>query len=172
VALTVGQRAAWVVDRLEIRPSDRLLEIGCGNGTVLDLVARRLRGGHVTGVDRYSVAIRLATARNAAHVAAGRVTLLQSEMSDLELGRSRFDTIFGVNVSAFWTAPERAALPLLRRHLRARGRLMVFVHTATEQRTAHVADAIGDVLKANDFTPEIEHERHATAACVVARPAE
>ncbi len=52
MAGAIAPRIARAVDFLDPRSGERILEIGCGHGVAVDLVARRLEGGCVTGLDR------------------------------------------------------------------------------------------------------------------------
>ncbi len=51
-----GKFQVWdeVLDGLQLRGDERVLDMGCGRGAVLTAVARRLRSGRVTGLDLWS----------------------------------------------------------------------------------------------------------------------
>ena len=101
-------RLERIVDRLDIRPRDRVLEIGCGHGVAATLVCRRLDGGRLTAIDRSSKMIEAATRRNAKYVEAGTAEFLVARLEALDLGARRFEKIFAVRVGLFHREPERA----------------------------------------------------------------
>lgn len=102
------ERLRSVVEQLDIRPDDRVLEIGCGHGVAATLVCELLESGHLTAVDRSAKMIEAAQRRNAAFVEAGRAEFLVAALEELELGQRRFDKIFAVRVGLFHREPERA----------------------------------------------------------------
>ena len=104
----MSDRLRRLVDRLQLRPDDRVLEIGCGHGVAATLVCERLDGGRLTAIDRSPKMIEAAARRNAAHVDAGRAEFLVASIEDADLGERRFDTIFAVRVGLFHREPERA----------------------------------------------------------------
>jgi ubiquinone/menaquinone biosynthesis C-methylase UbiE len=104
----VSDRLRAVVDRLEIRPADRVLEIGCGHGVAATLVCERLAGGRLTGVDRSATMIAAASRRNARFVEAGVAEFLVGSLEELDLGDRRYDKVFAVRVGLFHREPERA----------------------------------------------------------------
>jgi ubiquinone/menaquinone biosynthesis C-methylase UbiE len=104
----VSERLRAIVEQLDIRPDDRVLEIGCGHGVAATFVCGRLRGGRLTAVDRSAKMIEAAARRNAEYVKAGTAEFLVARLEDLELGDRRFDKIFAVRVRLFHTEPERA----------------------------------------------------------------
>ena len=121
----MSERLRSVVEKLNIRPNERVLEIGCGHGVAATLVCERLEEGHLTAVDRSAKMIQAATRRNAAYVKAGRVDFLVASLEDLDLGDRRFDKIFAVRVGLFHRDPERARR-LVERWLAPGGEVFTF----------------------------------------------
>jgi ubiquinone/menaquinone biosynthesis C-methylase UbiE len=104
----VSERLRQVVERLGIRPGDRVLEIGCGHGVAATFVCERLDGGRLTAIDRSPKMIAAAARRNAEYVEAGRAEFLVMRLEELDLGERRFDKVFAVRVGLFHREPERA----------------------------------------------------------------
>ena len=104
----MSERLRSIVEQLNIRPDDRVLEIGCGHGVAATFVCQRLEGGQLTAVDLSPKMIEAATRRNAEYVAAGKAEFLVATLEELDLGDRRFDKIFAVRVGLFHRDPERA----------------------------------------------------------------
>jgi SAM-dependent methyltransferase len=120
------QRNRWVVSLLNVQPTDRVLEIGFGPGLAIAELSRRVGdAGHVYGIDHSDVMLRQATRRNAAAIAAGRVSLSRVSVEQLppSLG-GPFDAILTVNSLGFWAAPTER-LDELRRRLRPGGHIAI-----------------------------------------------
>ena len=130
-----SERFVWAVDTLEVRPTDRLLEVGCGHGVAVSLVCERLTTGTITAIDRSPKMIEMATRRNREHVDAGRAVLEAVALEDADLGDRRFEKVFAFNVAPFWQQPE-AALGAVREHLARDGAVYLFWdarHSAPER---------------------------------------
>jgi ubiquinone/menaquinone biosynthesis C-methylase UbiE len=122
----MSERLRTVVEQLDIRPDDRVLEIGCGHGVAATLVCERLDGGHLTAVDRSAKMIQAAKRRNAAYVEAGTAEFLVADLEDLDPGDRRYDKIFAVRVGLFDREPERAR-GIVERWLAPGGAVLVFL---------------------------------------------
>ncbi len=118
-------RLRTIVEQLDIRPDERVLEIGCGHGVAVTLVCERLEAGRLTAVDRSPTMVEAAARRNATYVEAGTAEFLVAALEDLELGDRRFDTIFAVRVGLFAREPARARA-LVEPWLAPRGRIASF----------------------------------------------
>jgi ubiquinone/menaquinone biosynthesis C-methylase UbiE len=104
----MSDRLLSIVERLDVRPDDRVLEIGSGHGVGATFVCERLEVGRLTAVDRSPKMIAAASRRNAAFVEAGVAEFLVGALEELDLGERRFDKIFAVRVGLFHREPERA----------------------------------------------------------------
>ena len=168
-----SERFVWAVDTLDVRPDDRLLEVGCGHGVAVSLVCERLTTGTVTAIDRSPKMIEMATRRNREHVEAGRATFKVVALEDANLGEERFDKVFAFNVAPFWLQPERA-LSGVRDHLDPDGAVYIF----WDARHSHSDGARGlgndlaDRLRVGGFHIDdvlVKELRPVPAVCVVGR---
>ncbi|MGN9809506.1 class I SAM-dependent methyltransferase [Micromonospora sp. BQ11] len=149
-------RNRWVVSLLDVRPTDRVLEIGFGPGLAVAELARRIGpSGHVYGIDHSEVMLRQATRRNAAAIRAGRVTLLQAPAEKLPPAvDGPFDVILAVNSIGFWTTPVER-LEDLRRRLTPGGRMAIASqprHPGATRDPTLVGREKGELLRAAGFT--------------------
>jgi SAM-dependent methyltransferase len=138
-----AQRLVWAVDLLDVRPTDRVLEVGCGHGVAVSLVCERLdgdRGGRITAVDRSGKMIAMATRRNARYVA-GTARFVIGELVSADLGDEVYDKAFAVHVAALERSPS-PELDVVRSRLVPGGRLVLVDHPPR----AGDVDAIGHRL--------------------------
>jgi len=161
------ERVRWAVERLDVQPSDEILEIGCGPGQAAWLVCEHLRDGHLTAIDRSAVAIERASRRNAEHVAAGRVRFLRVALADLDADPARYDKAFAVNVNAFWTGPARAELEVLDRVIRPGGAVHLVYEAPPGGQERDVAGAVDEALARHGFAVEVA--RGAGVLCITGR---
>jgi SAM-dependent methyltransferase len=136
---------------LDPRPGLRLLEVGCGAGVAAALVCARLGDGHLLAADRSAVAVRRTAERNAAHVAAGRLTVRQAALADLDLPDGGIDAAFTVNVNLFWTGRCDREVAVLARALRPGGRLHVCYGGDGPTGPRRITDAVAAALEAGGF---------------------
>jgi SAM-dependent methyltransferase len=150
------QRNTWAVSLLDVKPTDRVLEIGFGPGVAIAELGRRIGpSGHVYGVDHSDVMVQHATRRNAAAIRAGRVTLARASVEELPPTLDGpFDAIFAVNSIGFWAAPVQR-LEELRRRLAPGGRIAIVTQPRSPRGTKDpslVARENADLLGAAGFT--------------------
>ena len=130
----MSERLRKVVEKLDVRPDDRILEIGCGHGVAATLVCERLEGGHLTAIDRSAKMIEAATRRNASHIKAGKAEFIACDLEGFDPEDRRFDKVFAVRVGLFHREPERAR-SIAERWLAPGGELFVFFDEPTNRKS-------------------------------------
>jgi len=168
----IAERLVWAVGILDVKPAERLLEIGCGHGVAVTLVCDRLRGGHITAIDRSAKLIALAEKRNRAYIAAGTAAFAASTLAEANFGDERFTKIFASNVGLFRTARD-AELAVIKRHLSADGALYLFHQDPWVPETPTLTQTLRQFLDRNGFTIErvLRQEMEPLAVnCVIASP--
>ncbi len=147
-----AERLVWAVDVLGVEPTDRLLEIGCGHGVAVSLVCEKLNGGTITAIDRSQKMIETARKRNADHVASGVASLQTASLDQADLGNTRFDKIFTINVGVFLRGRPTRELTILRNHLAPKGRLYLFHEPPPGSTAPPIAGPLPAVLESGGFT--------------------
>ena len=117
---------AWVLDLLEINPSDSVLEVGSGPGVGLKLAAARAYQGRVVGVDRSETMLKMALRRNRALIEAGRIELHFGSADKLPFDKETFKKALTINSHHIWPDPV-AGLSEIRRTLRTGGRIAIAI---------------------------------------------
>jgi SAM-dependent methyltransferase len=120
----------WTRDLLAIRADDAVLEVGCGAGRGLRLVAEQAVRGCVVGLDLSATMLAAAARRNRGAVRSGRLALLRGDLQALPLAERRFDKIFSIHTFYFWPEPL-ATVDNLLRLLAPGGLLVVTLATGT-----------------------------------------
>jgi SAM-dependent methyltransferase len=141
----VPSRVLWALSVVDPAPDERLVELGCGPGVAAALVCERLAGGHLVAVDRSATAVARTAARNAAHVEAGRLSVVRAEVAELALPVGSVAKVFSVNVNLFWTRAADRELAVLRDVLQPGGSLFVLYGngpTGEDRVTGTIADAM------------------------------
>jgi SAM-dependent methyltransferase len=122
------QRFIWASSIINAKKNDRLLEIGCGAGILVELLAAGLSGGMITAVDQSKPMIILAQKRNNANVDSGKVKLLHQSFHKATFEQNAFDKVLGFNVN-FFRNDAVHEIPLIHACLNPRGKLFVFYQT-------------------------------------------
>ena len=165
-------RNRWAVRLLDIQPTDRVIELGCGPGVALAALAARAIRGMVVGVDHSQVMIRQARRRNRVAVRAGRVRLIHLPVESLSISDGPFNAALAVNTVGMWPDPP-ARLRELARLLRPGGRIALVSQPRCPGATAATSAAAANELAGLLTEAGYEHLRteildlNPPAACVL-----
>ncbi|MFI6478862.1 class I SAM-dependent methyltransferase [Nonomuraea sp. NPDC050663] len=116
--MAVPRRLEWAVELLDVRPDDRILEIGPGGGVAAELICGRLDGGSYTGIDRSATQIE--RARRRVPGARWEAAAIEDYRCD-----ERFTKVLAVNVNLFWTRSPAHELELIAGLLEPGGELLL-----------------------------------------------
>jgi len=165
-------RNRWAVQLLDVQPTDRVIELGCGPGVAIAALATRAVRGLVVGVDHSQVMIGQAGRRNSAAIRAGRVRLIHTPVESMPVSDGPFNAALAVNTVGMWPDPT-ARLRELARLMRPGGRVALVSQPrcpgATAATSAAAANELAELLTEAGF----EHLRtemldlDPPAACVL-----
>jgi SAM-dependent methyltransferase len=145
-----GKFVVWagLLDRLQLRGDERVLDLGCGRGAVLLLAAQRLTTGRAVGVDlwrradQWGNAVEAARRNALAEGVADRVELHTADMTALPFGADSFDLVVS-NVAIHnvnGRAGREMAIEEAVRVLRPGGRLLIADLWATRLYSKHLLE--------------------------------
>lgn len=117
---------AWKA--LDLRDGLHVLEIGFGNGLFFNDLIRQAQGLKVQGLDFSKEMTEQASARNAALISSGALSLHHGASDHMPFGDEAFDRVFCINVIYFWDDPA-AHLREVRRVLKPGGTFTAVLRT-------------------------------------------
>ncbi len=163
----------WTLRLLDVKPNDRILEVGYGPGIAIQLLSQVISGGFIVGIDHSEVMLRQATKRNSAAMRDGRVALQLGSASSPLAFNELFDKIFTINSIHFWHEPVDC-LRALHGLLKPGGLIVVTIQPSTRNVTDATTKIIGDEIAANLATAgfsrcrlELRHARPVAVACAI-----
>ena len=92
----------WVLSLLNLRPADRVLELGFGTGKTLKKVSKIVTTGRIYGVDSSETMYAAASRLLDKEISSGIVTLYKGDAEYLPDIRASITKIFAVHVVYFW----------------------------------------------------------------------
>jgi ubiquinone/menaquinone biosynthesis C-methylase UbiE len=133
--------ATEIIQMLDIRPDDKLLEVGFGPGVAIQLLLDRVPAGSVAGIDYSQEMVRQAAARNAAALRNRRVDLRYGSVERLPFADEAFDKALAINSMQAWP-DARAGLREIQRVLKRGGSVALGFTVNSGQRKEAVAESL------------------------------
>jgi arsenite methyltransferase len=149
---------AFALQQLDMRPSDRVLEIGFGGGATLPVLIKG--AAFVAGVDRSHDAVESAKARFSKQVMDGQAEFVEGTVEAIPFAAGTFDKVFTVNTVYFWRSLD-AGFTEIHRVLSPGGRVVIgFLPKESMDRmnfpadifTSRAPDDVLSSLAANGFS--------------------
>ena len=93
------------IQLLEIKPSDRVLEIGFGGGSALEEVAGLLQNGLVCGIEISDAMLKRARKTFDNPINQGKMELREGNSAKIPYEAGFFDKVYAINCIYFWPDP-------------------------------------------------------------------
>ena len=152
-----GKHAVWaeLLDQLELRGDERVLDVGCGRGAVLLLAAARVPRGRAVGIDLWSAHdqsgnAEAVTRRNAElEGVSDRVELVTGDMRELPLPDGSFDVVVSSLAIHNLSDPRDRvrALDEIVRVLKPGGRVVIADFRFTDDYQRHLQERLGGEVR-------------------------
>lgn len=166
-----NERFNWAVSVLDVAPSDTVLEIGCGVGFAVSLIAPLLEQGTITAIDKSDAMVSKAMERNRAFVKAKKAQVLKRALLSLKLEPQGYNKIFAFNVNVFWTTSAAKELGIIRQHLTRKGTLYLFYQPPSAGGMKRISETVSQNLAQEQFKVKdilFEESPAITSCCIVA----
>jgi ubiquinone/menaquinone biosynthesis C-methylase UbiE len=96
------QMTDWGLSHLSIGKQDIILDVGCGGGGTIHILARKVVNGKVYGIDFSFESVNVSLKTNKHFTQIGRVEIQQSSVSSLPFFENKFDLVTAVNTHNYW----------------------------------------------------------------------
>ena len=98
--------ADWGLAHLPELSASAAVDLGCGGGRNAGELLKKYPTAHVTAIDYSALCVEKAAQYNRAMIAAGRCTVRQGDISDLQLPEAAFDLATAFETVYFWPGLE------------------------------------------------------------------
>jgi ubiquinone/menaquinone biosynthesis C-methylase UbiE len=92
----------WGLDHIAIEPDSIALDVGCGGGKVVNLLAARVSNGKVYGIDHSLDMVKLSSKVNKSLIQSGRAEINHGSVSSLPYPDDMFDVVTAFETVEFW----------------------------------------------------------------------
>jgi ubiquinone/menaquinone biosynthesis C-methylase UbiE len=156
----------FAVEQLDIKPTDKTLDIGFGGGVTIEKMLKKIDTGKIYGIEFSEVMVEQAKQKFKPEIESDKVSIKFGDVKQLPFAGNTFDKICTVNTIYFWDEPL-ADLKEIKRVLKSDGKLVVGIRSADKMKELPVTqynfrlyepEAVRDLLIEAGFT-DISIER-------------
>ena len=102
-----AKMADWGMSHLPKMNPSKILEVGCGGGRNAGELAKKYPSAKVTAIDYSEVSVAKATDYNKELISAGRINVMQGDVSNLKLPLDTYDLATAFETIYFWPGLEK-----------------------------------------------------------------
>lgn len=96
----------FVLDSMQLKDHEKILEIGFGNGFFFDSLFSRANDLTIYGIDFSEEMVKEAEENNRENISSGKLKLFGGNSDHLPFPANSFDKVFCINVIYFWEQPD------------------------------------------------------------------
>jgi ubiquinone/menaquinone biosynthesis C-methylase UbiE len=97
-----GKVTQWGLDHITINKKDTILDVGCGGGKTLTVLANKAIEGKIYGIDYSEYSVKTAKKINKKLIDAGRVEIIHAAVDTLPFPDNFFNLVTAVESYYFW----------------------------------------------------------------------
>jgi SAM-dependent methyltransferase len=139
------------VELLELRETDVVLDVGCGGGLALSLMAEKVAKAY--GIDYSDVSVEKAREYNRDAVREGKVVVQQADVLNMPFATETFSLVTAIETVYFWDHVEDCYANIFR-VLKPGGRFAILLHAWRHGNQNVNEPESMDVLRLNLYSPE------------------
>lgn len=159
VLQTIPARIRWAVDLMDVKPSDHVLEIGCGPGAAAELICSRLETGKLFAIDRSESGVDRTKRRCARFVDAGRLTVRQIDLATLRVPVKRLNKVFAFNVNLFWVRDCADEVALLHERVVPGGAVYLYYEANRPEQVPTIVEKASAALRDGGFRVQVAQRK-------------
>lgn len=167
----IPARIRWAVDLVDVRPDDKVLEIGCGPGAAAELICSRLEPGQgrLFAIDRSESGVDRTKRRNADAIKDKRLTVRQIDLATLRVPVKRLTKVFAFNVNLFWVRECVDEVALLHDRLRPGGVVGLFYDAGRAEQVPEIIARAAASLEQGGFRVSALKSQHPPVVGIIGR---
>ena len=165
IGMNIGHEKVWRwgLEHVVVVPDAVILDVGCGGGRAVKILAQAAPNGKVAGIDHSEDVLPLARRVNRRLIEADRVEIRHASVSSLPFTDDVFDLVTAFETYIFWPSPVDA-LREVRRVLKPGGTLLIANEAYPDERFADRNTKWGRLAGIEHLDGPEEYRAHLTEA--------
>jgi len=165
-----AERCDFLLEKLEVEPSHKILEVGFGTGNTLARVSDLLdETGELKGIDHSEIMFRKAMEKNEVAIGEKKMNLYNSSLWDFHTPEDYYDIVYASNVHFFWENPV-PEFRFMRELLIEGGKLVIVTQpkgNKTEEEVLQIAQHTTEQFMAAGFDNiEVDYKKAKSGTCI------
>lgn len=104
----------WGLSHIDFTENDYVLDVGCGGGETLHVLANKIKNGKIYGVDISNASVKSAISRNHYFVGKEHVNVRKSDAAKLPFENNYFHKVTAFQTHIYWDQLEKGLMEMFR----------------------------------------------------------